>query len=56
MARDLFNGINVMMARMPPAELKLAWDEVDEAMRAFEGSSGFEVPAEALIGVGVKWA
>jgi SAM-dependent methyltransferase len=56
MARDFFNGVNVMMARLPPEKRALAWDEVDQAMRAFEGPSGFEVPGESLIGVGVKAA
>jgi SAM-dependent methyltransferase len=54
LARFLFSGVDVMMARLPAGERELAWQEVDETMRAFEGPSGFEVPALALVGVGVK--
>jgi SAM-dependent methyltransferase len=54
LARFLFSGVDVMLARLPAAERELAWQEVDEAMRGFEGASGFEAPAEALVGVGVK--
>jgi ubiquinone/menaquinone biosynthesis C-methylase UbiE len=56
LARFLFSGIDVMMARLPSAERELAWQEVDEAMRVFENGGGFEVPAEALVGVGVRTA
>jgi ubiquinone/menaquinone biosynthesis C-methylase UbiE len=56
MARFLFNGINVMMARLPSEERDLAWAEIKEAMRGFEGAGGFEVPGQALVGVGVKAA
>jgi hypothetical protein len=45
-----------MMARLPSEERDLAWAEIKEAMRGFEGAGGFEVPGQALVGVGVKAA
>jgi ubiquinone/menaquinone biosynthesis C-methylase UbiE len=36
------------------AERESTWDEIEEALRQFEGRSGCEIPGEMLIGVGTK--
>jgi len=45
--RDLMNRLN-------EADRELAWAEIEEQFRRFEGPNGFEVPGEVLIGVGTK--
>ncbi|MBS0663964.1 MAG: methyltransferase domain-containing protein [Verrucomicrobia bacterium] len=54
LAREAFGSFNVMMAHLSPPEREAAWDEVDEAMRRFESSGGFEVPGECLVAVATK--
>ena len=45
---------DIMMAHLSQQEREAVWDEVAQAMTVYEGSSGFEVPGEPIVGVGVK--
>lgn len=52
-ARESFGGLHQMMVSLSPDEQEEVWQEIEAAMRAFEGESGFEGPCELLVGVGV---
>lgn len=43
-----------LMNRLSEADRELAWAEIEEQFRRFEGPNGLEVPGEVLIGVGAK--
>ena len=43
-----------LMNRLNEADRELAWAEIEEQFRRFEGPNGLEVPGEVLIGVGAK--
>jgi ubiquinone/menaquinone biosynthesis C-methylase UbiE len=43
-----------LMNRLNEADRELAWAEIEEKLRQFEGPNGFEAPGEVLIGVGTK--
>jgi SAM-dependent methyltransferase len=43
-----------LMSRLKDDHRELAWAEIEEKLRQFEGPNGFEAPGEALIGVGTK--
>jgi ubiquinone/menaquinone biosynthesis C-methylase UbiE len=43
-----------LIAKLSDAEGELAWSEIERQLGQFEGPDGFEVPGEALIGVGAK--
>lgn len=43
-----------LMNRLNDANRELAWAEIEQQMRRFEGPNGFEAPGEVLIGVGTK--
>ena len=53
-AREAFGAFNQMLAHLPREERESIWDEVEIAMRVFEGPQGFEVSCEPLVGVGTK--
>lgn len=53
-ARAAFGGFNAMMASLPSAERDSIWNEVEDALRHFETSGGFEAPGECYIAVAVK--
>ena len=53
-AREAFGAFNAMMAHLPPEERESAWNEVENSMRSFESSGGFEVPGECLVGAATK--
>ena len=42
------------MKGLKEADRERAWAEIEEKFRRFEGPNGFEIPGEALIGVGTK--
>jgi len=42
------------IATLPDADREQAWAEVEQRLRRFEGSSGWEFPGEVLIAVGTK--
>jgi hypothetical protein len=43
-----------LMSRLNEKDRELAWAEIEEKLRQFEGPNGFEAPGEMLIGVGTK--
>lgn len=43
-----------LMSRLNDANRELAWAEIEQQMRQFEGTNGFEAPGEVLIGVATK--
>jgi SAM-dependent methyltransferase len=43
-----------LMNRLSEADRELAWAEIEEQFRRFEGPTGLEMPGEVLIGVGIK--
>jgi SAM-dependent methyltransferase len=53
-AREAFGGFNAMMAHLPSSERESVWNEVEQAMRAFESPAGFEVPGECLVGAAAR--
>lgn len=54
LAREAFGAFNAMMAHLTAPERESVWDEVEDAMRRFESSRGFEVPGECLVGAATK--
>jgi hypothetical protein len=42
------------MSRLNDADRELAWAEIEQQLRPFEGPNGFGSPGEVLIGVGTK--
>ena len=42
------------MTQLNEADRERAWAEIAEQFKRFEGPNGFEIPGEALIGVGTK--
>ena len=42
------------IAKLPDAQREQAWAEVEQQLRGFEGSNGWEFPGEVLIGVGTE--
>ena len=49
--RESFGAFNQVMAHLPREEREAIWDEVEVAMRVFEGPEGFQAPCEALRGL-----
>jgi SAM-dependent methyltransferase len=43
-----------LMSRLNDADRELAWAQIEQQLRQFEGPNGFEAPGEVLIGVGTK--
>ena len=48
------SDVSELMSRLNDADRKLAWAEIEQQLRQFEGPNGFEAPGEVLIGVGTK--
>ncbi len=46
--------IGQRIAKLRDAEREQAWTEIEQQLRHFEGSNGWEFPGELLIGVGTK--
>jgi SAM-dependent methyltransferase len=53
-ARESFGALHQMLAGLDEAGRTQAWEEIDGALRAFEGPSGFEGPCELVVAAGVK--
>jgi hypothetical protein len=53
-AREAFGAFNAMMAHLSPEEGESVWNEVEDSMRSFESSPGFEAPGECLVGAATK--
>jgi SAM-dependent methyltransferase len=43
-----------LMMELKEADREIAWAEIEEKFKQFEGPNGFEIPGEVLIGVGTK--
>jgi ubiquinone/menaquinone biosynthesis C-methylase UbiE len=52
--RNSAGDLRELMSRLNDADRELAWVEIEEQLRRFEGPNGLEVPGEVLIGVGTK--
>ena len=52
--RNSASNVSDLMSRLNDAERELAWTEIEQQLRQFEGPNGFEAPGEVLIGVGTK--
>jgi SAM-dependent methyltransferase len=52
--RNSASDVSELMSRLNDADRKLAWAEIEQQLRQFEGPNGFEAPGEAIIGVGTK--
>jgi ubiquinone/menaquinone biosynthesis C-methylase UbiE len=52
--RESFGALHQMMAGLSDAERAETWEEIESALRKFEGSDGFRGPCEMLVGAAVK--
>jgi ubiquinone/menaquinone biosynthesis C-methylase UbiE len=52
--RNSASDVSELMSRLNDANRELAWAEIEQQLRQFEGPNGFEAPGEVLIGVGTK--
>jgi ubiquinone/menaquinone biosynthesis C-methylase UbiE len=52
--RESFGALHQMLAGLSEAERQAAWEEIELALRTFEGPAGFEGPCELVIGAGTK--
>ena len=50
--RDSFGALHQMLAGLSEADREEAWQEVEGALREFEGPGGFVGPCELLVGAG----
>ena len=53
-ARESFGELLQMLAGLTEAERAAAWEEIEQALRTFEGPEGFEGSCELVVGVGTK--
>jgi ubiquinone/menaquinone biosynthesis C-methylase UbiE len=53
-ARESWGALHQMLAGLTEAERQATWEEIEQALRAFEDPSGFEGPCELIIGAGTK--
>jgi ubiquinone/menaquinone biosynthesis C-methylase UbiE len=53
-AHDVGAPLQQLLAHWSDAERQEVWKEVEQALRRYEGPSGFEAPCELLVGVGTK--
>ena len=54
MERESFGGLHELLSGLNEADRGAAWEEIEAALRRFEGSDGFEAPCEVLVGAGTK--
>jgi SAM-dependent methyltransferase len=52
--RKAAGDLKELMIQLNEADRERAWAEIAEQFKRFEGPNGFEIPGEALIGVGTK--
>jgi hypothetical protein len=43
-----------MLRGLDASAQEAVWQEIEEALRAYEGPSGFESPSELVAGAGIK--
>jgi SAM-dependent methyltransferase len=48
--RDSFGALHAMLAGLSPEERDDAWQEIEDALRQYEGPQGFVGPCELLVG------
>lgn len=51
--RESFGALHQMLAGLDDAGQQAAWDEIAEALAAFDGPDGFAGPCELKVAVGV---
>jgi SAM-dependent methyltransferase len=54
MKKATAGDLRELMNRLNEAGRELAWTEIEEKFRRFEGPNGLEIPGEVLIGAGTK--
>ena len=52
--RESFGALHQMLSGLDESDREAAWQEIEEALRQFEGKDGFEAPCEVLVGAGTK--
>jgi hypothetical protein len=52
--RDSFGALHQMLAGLPEEERESVWLEIEQTLRQFEGTSGFEGACELLLAVGTR--
>ena len=52
--RNSASDVSELMSRLNDADRELAWPEIEQQLRQFEGPNGFEAPGEVLIATGTK--
>jgi SAM-dependent methyltransferase len=52
--RDSFGALHAMLAGLGASEREEAWQEIEEALRQFEGPDGFVGPCELLVGAATR--
>ncbi len=52
--RQSFGALQQMSAALPAADLKAAWEEIERELQTFQGATGFEAPAELVVGAGTR--
>ena len=52
--RNSAGDLREIISQLNEDERELAWAEIEQQLRQFEGPNGFEAPGEVLIGVGTK--
>ena len=52
--RDSFIVLHQMMSSLGDSERQEVWKEIEQELRQFESSAGFSIPAEVIVGVGIK--
>ena len=52
--KESFGALHQMLAGLDPREQGAAWDEIEQELRQYETSHGFEGPCEMVVGVGIK--
>ncbi len=53
-ARESFGALHQMMSGLSDEDRQETWHEIEQELRQFENTGGFEGPCELLIGVGAK--
>jgi hypothetical protein len=52
--RESFGALHQMLSGLGEDERAATWQEVEEALRAFEGPDGFIAPGELLVGAATR--
>jgi ubiquinone/menaquinone biosynthesis C-methylase UbiE len=54
MERESFGALHEMLSGLKEVDRVNAWQEIEAALRRFEGAGEFEAPCEVLVGAGTK--